>query len=114
MIRRPPRSTLFPYTTLFRSLEDIRKVIAQGCRFVPFEQTELALASLGPDANLIGAAQVWHHRFGQKAAGDGWKKSGPPRAEEDQKSIERKPYLDRLVLLACFVLFRLASIVGTH
>src|SRR2546430_6794476 len=22
MIRRPPRSTLFPYTTLFRSLED--------------------------------------------------------------------------------------------
>src|SRR3989454_3258244 len=24
MIRRPPRSTLFPYTTLFRSLEIIR------------------------------------------------------------------------------------------
>src|SRR2546422_11483300 len=24
MIRRPPRSTLFPYTTLFRSLEGIR------------------------------------------------------------------------------------------
>src|SRR5260221_8917025 len=24
MIRRPPRSTLFPYTTLFRSLEDFR------------------------------------------------------------------------------------------
>src|SRR2546429_3888024 len=24
MIRRPPRSTLFPYTTLFRSLEDDR------------------------------------------------------------------------------------------
>src|SRR3712207_8839780 len=24
MIRRPPRSTLFPYTTLFRSLADIR------------------------------------------------------------------------------------------
>src|SRR5258705_3242748 len=25
MIRRPPRSTLFPYTTLFRSLPQIRK-----------------------------------------------------------------------------------------
>jgi glucokinase len=50
-------------------LEDIRKVIAQGCRFVPFEQTELALASLGENANLIGAAQVWHHRFGQRATG---------------------------------------------
>src|SRR5256886_7202162 len=26
MIRRPPRSTLFPYTTLFRSLEDLQEV----------------------------------------------------------------------------------------
>src|SRR2546422_6331174 len=25
MIRRPPRSTLFPYTTLFRSLYELRK-----------------------------------------------------------------------------------------
>src|SRR3712207_6849331 len=25
MIRRPPRSTLFPYTTLFRSLVDVRE-----------------------------------------------------------------------------------------
>jgi glucokinase len=48
------------------SLDDLRKVIAQGCRFVPFEKTELALASLGEDANLIGAARVWHHRFGQR------------------------------------------------
>ena len=51
------------------SLEEIRKVIAKGCRFVPFPKTELALASLGEDANLIGAAQVWHHRFGQRASG---------------------------------------------
>src|SRR2546422_2035603 len=31
MIRRPPRSTLFPYTTLFRSdvAKDIRKIMAQ-------------------------------------------------------------------------------------
>src|SRR3712207_9538053 len=27
MIRRPPRSTLFPYTTLFRSLPDVRVVL---------------------------------------------------------------------------------------
>src|SRR2546423_5222323 len=31
MIRRPPRSTLFPYTTLFRSLETVR-VREFGCR----------------------------------------------------------------------------------
>src|SRR3712207_7768292 len=28
MIRRPPRSTLFPYTTLFRSLEQADEVVA--------------------------------------------------------------------------------------
>jgi glucokinase len=44
-------------------LDGIRKTIRQGCRFVPVEKTELALASLGEDANLIGAARVWHHRF---------------------------------------------------
>jgi glucokinase len=46
-------------------LDGIRKVIRQGCRFVPYERTELALASLGEDANLIGAARVWQHRFKQ-------------------------------------------------
>src|SRR2546430_12452938 len=30
MIRRPPRSTLFPYTTLFRSLEDVSLTIEAG------------------------------------------------------------------------------------
>jgi len=40
-------------------LDGIRKVICSGCRFVPFEKTELALASLGEDSNLIGAARVW-------------------------------------------------------
>src|SRR5438270_6721459 len=34
MIRRPPRSTLFPYTTLFRSVDDLVEVE----RVVPREQ----------------------------------------------------------------------------
>jgi len=42
----------------------MREVIRKGCRFVPAEKTELALASLGDDTNLIGAARVWHYRFG--------------------------------------------------
>jgi glucokinase len=46
-------------------LPDIRKILEQGCRFVPLEKVELSLASLGDDANLIGAARVWHHRFAQ-------------------------------------------------
>ena len=45
-------------------LDKMLRVIAQGCRFVPFEKTEIALASLGADTNLIGAARVWHYRFG--------------------------------------------------
>jgi glucokinase len=46
-------------------LKDIRKVMQQGCRFVPLDKVNLSLASLGDDANLIGAARVWHHRFAQ-------------------------------------------------
>ena len=44
-------------------LEGIRKVIGESCAFVPWQKTEISLASLGDDANLIGAARVWHHRF---------------------------------------------------
>jgi len=51
-------------------LDGIRSVISRGCRFVPFEKAELALASLGEDANLIGAARVWHHRFGPETASE--------------------------------------------
>jgi len=43
--------------------EKIREVIRRGCRFVPAEKTEIALASLGEEANLIGAAAVWQHRY---------------------------------------------------
>src|SRR2546426_6997230 len=43
MIRRPPRSTLFPYTTLFRSGRSRRLVAADGR-----EQPVQALAELGP------------------------------------------------------------------
>src|SRR5438876_3072568 len=34
MIRRPPRSTLFPYTTLFRSIADISSVMSEPARLV--------------------------------------------------------------------------------
>src|SRR2546427_9527041 len=35
MIRRPPRSTLFPYTTLFRSRTGVMKAIAHGLGLSP-------------------------------------------------------------------------------
>ncbi len=44
-------------------LDRMREVMRQNCRLVPADRVEIALASLGADAGLIGAAQVWHHRF---------------------------------------------------
>jgi len=46
-------------------LDRIRALIRSGCRFVPADKTVITLASLGDDTNLIGAARVWHYRFGQ-------------------------------------------------
>ncbi len=44
-------------------LGKIREVIRSGCRFVPAEKTEIALASLAENTNLIGAAMAWQHRY---------------------------------------------------
>src|SRR5258708_38996620 len=44
MIRRPPRSTLFPYTTLFRSRVDLGRL---GLRAVPRIDPHDARAALG-------------------------------------------------------------------
>src|SRR5689334_24572492 len=38
MLRRPPRSTLFPYTTLFRSLADVHRPQDRRSRAEPGEQ----------------------------------------------------------------------------
>src|SRR2546430_13253890 len=40
MIRRPPRSTLFPYTTLFRSRHGPRDLLREECVPVGLEQTQ--------------------------------------------------------------------------
>ena len=47
-------------------LDGIRATMRRGCRFVPLDKVEIALASLGDDANLIGAARAWHYRYGQQ------------------------------------------------
>ena len=44
-------------------LATIRDTIRRHCGYVPSEKTAIEMASLGTDANLIGAARVWHHRF---------------------------------------------------
>src|SRR5260221_6914750 len=58
MIRRPPRSTLFPYTTLFRSQRRkllIPTLLATGCRFDVFDHEDAhrkKLAEQGSKAQL--------------------------------------------------------------
>jgi glucokinase len=46
--------------------DGILKVIRSSCGLVPFEKTHLAVASLGADTPLIGAAEVWRQRFTQE------------------------------------------------
>src|SRR5258708_28694217 len=46
MIRRPPRSTLFPYTTLFRSVQFVDIVVREGRQIL-----------LGPDIEVRPALQ---------------------------------------------------------
>src|SRR5258707_11680696 len=50
MIRRPPRSTLFPYTTLFRSVSCEREVVDHAGRNGPVVRE--AIRRCGPILNL--------------------------------------------------------------
>src|SRR3712207_8796773 len=90
MIRRPPRSTLFPYTTLFRSaLEALRGV--EG----------------GEDASIIGEVReepprmvVMHTQFGgtrmiDMLVGDPL----PRRSEEHTSELQSRQYLVCRLLL---------------
>src|SRR5688572_32019734 len=52
MIRRPPRSTLFPYTTLFRSLRSICEIVKQGGVRISSDETIM------PDPVLVGRDEI--------------------------------------------------------
>src|SRR3712207_6949401 len=54
MIRRPPRSTLFPYTTLFRSLNFIRDSASSKSLSVHFSYF-LNVISIGISSRIIMA-----------------------------------------------------------
>src|ERR1035438_950603 len=59
MIRRPPRSTLFPYTTLFRSKVRWRSTFIASPR-LPTDNTEPNIASnlkFSVPSNSLGASQ---------------------------------------------------------
>src|SRR2546425_8229028 len=59
MIRRPPRSTLFPYTTLFRSQKIIGEEVAGQIAGAEGRLPDAVVACVGGGSNAIGAL----HRF---------------------------------------------------
>src|SRR3712207_8763168 len=70
MIRRPPRSTLFPYTTLFRSPE----------------QGQIGPSGVGGVralANRLGAKPIWATEFGWES---GPSERNPGMVDEDQQA----------------------------
>src|SRR3712207_7423990 len=82
MIRRPPRSTLFPYTTLFRS---------QGCLY----SRGLELSTEFKEArNQVGSA-VEQVRFAALAELSGL----PVRSEEHTSELQSRQYLVCRLLL---------------
>src|SRR2546428_10396857 len=67
MIRRPPRSTLFPYTTLFRSIENpgrhARIAAEDGLELDPLDAAGVAeLGSYREHAPLVIGAEREHVR----------------------------------------------------
>src|SRR5947209_13848329 len=75
MIRRPPRSTLFPYTTLFRS-------------GLAFRDT----GALDPQHVLAGAYLATEHAHAHLALGD-------DRSEEHTSELQSRQYLVCRLLL---------------
>src|SRR2546425_9240482 len=62
MIRRPPRSTLFPYTTLFRSPQGGRLLpTARWCRAVRRRQVPARVGPVGEPAPLWNEVRSEEH-----------------------------------------------------
>src|SRR3712207_8631962 len=51
MIRRPPRSTLFPYTTLFRSLRRLHMITKCGVPVLSAKETSTATVDVVPSTS---------------------------------------------------------------
>src|SRR2546425_9555551 len=88
MIRRPPRSTLFPYTTLFRSHAHLAR---------------LGHGQLG-DLDHVGIPAAVHQR--DAAPAPGWQRLAPARLLRGQleRSEEHTSELQSLAYLVCRLL----------
>src|SRR3712207_8141959 len=85
MIRRPPRSTLFPYTTLFRSF-----LYAQGDSAARFQQIE----QYGMQAEIYGNWYDWVVYAKEPHGWYHWR-----RSEEHTSELQSRQYLVCRLLL---------------
>src|SRR2546429_3284211 len=88
MIRRPPRSTLFPYTTLFRSLEQLLE--AGICP----HWVELGRSQVEPEPCPSGA-----HAFEQIEGALALAQSDQRRSEEHTSELQSRLHLVCRLLL---------------
>src|SRR5256886_14298759 len=79
MIRRPPRSTLFPYTTLFRSRHFAVRQATRLGRFVEFDAGAVQLlASYAWPGNVRELANIMERLVILYGGGGGSTGDGPP------------------------------------
>src|SRR5687767_15258097 len=95
MLRRPPRSTLFPYTTLFRSLRDLAAEVAEG-RWVASGGGGYALVECVPRA--------WTHLLAVLTGEPLDPGLAIPREWQDLRSEEHTSELQSLAYLVCRLL----------
>src|SRR3712207_9352889 len=97
MIRRPPRSTLFPYTTLFRSQDACRPRRAHprgvAVAAVPHRRADLPLASRALGRERVPRGAGGRSDPARRAAG------GRRRSEEHTSELQSRQYLVCRLLL---------------
>src|SRR3712207_9384855 len=77
MIRRPPRSTLFPYTTLFRSSEEQKRALYAGLARRLEEATGLAPSDLVVSV-ATNTREDWSFGLGRAQFPEGELRADPP------------------------------------
>src|SRR3712207_9118536 len=98
MIRRPPRSTLFPYTTLFRSLTacDFRRSERglHGAAFRPFRGNSHGVCPIRLCAGAFGPARSAERGLRTIiATASAEARSSPTRSEEHTSELQSRQYL---------------------
>src|SRR3712207_7735323 len=100
MIRRPPRSTLFPYTTLFRSGSLAQGTLVGRQREMDELKVTLeeALSGHGQLVMLVGEPGIGKTRTAQELAAHA-KSRGIRRSEEHTSELQSRQYLVCRLLL---------------